>query len=100
MGAEIRVTKWGGKRVPTDEWWIASWNDPDATDVSVYVDVTTKPVRHADTVHAVDLDLDVVRLRDGRVQVVRQVPARVTVPTPAPGLSDGRQLTNGSRSNP
>jgi len=56
--------------VPPDEGWIASWNGPGETEVSVYVDVTTTPVRRAEVVHAVDLDLDVVRLRDGRVQVL------------------------------
>jgi protein associated with RNAse G/E len=34
------------------------------------VDVTTKPIRHAEVIHAVDLDLDVVRLRDGTVTVL------------------------------
>jgi hypothetical protein len=113
MGAEIRFTKWGGKRhwrypmeslatdrygwwlggragillqrgwedpivqghdfvvlVPPGSCWIASWNGPGETDISVYVDVTTQPVRQGDVVHAVDLDLDVVRLRDGSVQVL------------------------------
>lgn len=113
MGAEIRFTKWGGKRhwrypleplgtdrfgwwlggragillqrgfedpvvqahdfvvlVPEDGYWIANWNGPGETGISLYVDVTTKPIRQADVVHAVDLDLDVVRLRDGTVEVL------------------------------
>jgi protein associated with RNAse G/E len=32
--------------------------------------VTTAPVRHARAVEAVDLDLDVIRLRDGSVRVL------------------------------
>ncbi|MCA2214384.1 DUF402 domain-containing protein [Jidongwangia harbinensis] len=56
--------------VPPGEPWIASWNDPAANDIALYVDVTTTPVRDGDAVHAVDLDLDVVRWRDGRVDVL------------------------------
>jgi len=56
--------------VPAEGCWIASFNDPDKTNVSVYVDVTTRPVRETHTVHAVDLDLDVIRLRDGTVEVL------------------------------
>jgi uncharacterized protein len=113
MGAEIRFTKWGGRRhwrypmepfatdrygwwlggragielrrgfeepirqphafvllVPASGCWLASWNDPGTSEVSVYVDVTTRPVRRGDVVHAVDLDLDVVRWRDGTVEVL------------------------------
>ena len=38
--------------------------------MAVYVDVTTDVRREADVIHAVDLDLDVVRLSDGRVLVL------------------------------
>lgn len=54
--------------VPTEGNWIANWNA--ATDTAIYVDVTTAPVRLPGAVEAVDLDLDVVRLRDGTVQVL------------------------------
>jgi hypothetical protein len=110
--AEIRFTKWGGKRhwefeleplgddehgwwlggrtgmtlrrgleqpvvqphdfvtlVPHRDWWVASFNGPGETHTDVYVDVTTAPVRSAHGVEAVDLDLDVIRLRDGTVEV-------------------------------
>jgi uncharacterized protein len=56
--------------VPAKGCWIATWNDPGQTDISIYVDVTTEPSIHADVVSAVDLDLDVVRLRDGTVRVL------------------------------
>jgi uncharacterized protein len=55
---------------PADGCWIASWNGPGETDISIYVDATTEPSIHADVVSAVDLDLDVVQLRDGTVRVL------------------------------
>ena len=42
---------------------------PDGGRVEVYVDVTTPPVWDAATLRVVDLDLDVVRLPGGQVQV-------------------------------
>jgi uncharacterized protein len=56
--------------VPASGRWIANWNDPGNTDLEIYVDVTTTPVRLPDAVEAVDLDLDVVRRRDGTVRVL------------------------------
>jgi hypothetical protein len=56
--------------VPADGCWIANWNGPGETDISIYVDVTSKPSVQPDVVSAVDLDLDVVRLRDGTVKVL------------------------------
>jgi hypothetical protein len=38
--------------------------------MEIYVDVTTRPALDDGTVRAVDLDLDVVRFRDGRVEVL------------------------------
>jgi uncharacterized protein len=57
--------------VPATGHWIACWNAavPEAR-VAIYVDVTTQPIRDEHTVHAVDLDLDVVRLWDGSVKVL------------------------------
>ena len=46
----VRFTKWGGGGVPT---------------TSVYVDVTTQAVWDGPLVTMVDLDLDVIRSRDG-----------------------------------
>jgi hypothetical protein len=54
--------------VPDDGDWIATWHADSATEV--YVDVTTRPVRSGNLIEAVDLDLDVIRKRDGRVLLV------------------------------
>jgi predicted RNA-binding protein associated with RNAse of E/G family len=51
--------------VPAEGDWIATWHA--ASDTEIYVDVSTRPVRVGDVVEAVDLDLDVIRKRDGRV---------------------------------
>ncbi|GAA2660052.1 DUF402 domain-containing protein [Paractinoplanes durhamensis] len=56
--------------VPTEGRWIASWNGPTHEHLAIYVDVTSAPVRSGDLVEAVDLDLDVVRLRDGSVELL------------------------------
>jgi predicted RNA-binding protein associated with RNAse of E/G family len=57
--------------VPESGCWIATFNEPSAdTDISVYIDVTTRPHLTGDVIHAVDLDLDVIRLRDGSVRVL------------------------------
>jgi uncharacterized protein len=53
---------------PAAGHWIATWNA--AGDVAIYVDVTSRPIRDERSVHAVDLDLDVIRRRDGTVQVL------------------------------
>ena len=56
--------------VPATGQWLASFSSASgATDVDVYVDVTDTPQRLADGVRAIDLDLDIVRWRDGRVIV-------------------------------
>jgi hypothetical protein len=54
--------------VPDEGDWIANWNA--SGDTAIYVDVTTRPVRGSETIEAVDLDLDVIRLRDGRVHIL------------------------------
>jgi uncharacterized protein len=56
--------------VPATGHWIACWNAPSQSPIAIYVDVTTKPTRDEHSVRAVDLDLDVVRLRDGAVKVL------------------------------
>jgi hypothetical protein len=56
--------------VPSHGSWIANWNDPAAGVFAVYVDVTTDVRREDDVIHAVDLDLDVVRFSDGTVEVL------------------------------
>jgi hypothetical protein len=55
--------------VPDDAWWIATFNAV-TTEVGaeVYVDMTTPPVWLSGShVQAIDLDLDVIRERDGTV---------------------------------
>jgi len=54
--------------VPSDGCYTAFWNA--AGTVGLYVDVTTQPVVNADTIDVVDLDLDVVRLRDGTIELI------------------------------
>jgi hypothetical protein len=57
--------------VPAVGSWTAFWNaDGPASPFEVYVDVTTRPVRAPGVLTAIDLDLDVVRHRDGRVEVL------------------------------
>jgi uncharacterized protein len=54
--------------IPDDAWWVASWNDERDTNHGLYVDITTVSVWVADDhVTCVDLDLDVIRRRDGTV---------------------------------
>jgi uncharacterized protein len=56
--------------VPAEGSWIASWNGPAEPRTEIYVDVTSVPVRTPTTVEAVDLDLDVIRMRDGSVHLL------------------------------
>lgn len=56
------------KLIAADAWWTAMWNDR-SPHVELYVDIAT-PARWADDrVTMIDLDLDVVRLRNGRVEL-------------------------------
>lgn len=48
--------------VPHDAWWTAMFNPPPRTS-EVYCDIATPAEWTGDTVHIVDLDLDVVRRR-------------------------------------
>ncbi len=53
---------------PRDAWWTAAFNDePRRTEI--YCDVTTVPVWRDDEVTMIDLDLDVLRRRDGTVEL-------------------------------
>ena len=54
--------------MPAAGCWTACFNADNK--LEIYVDVTTRPTLDDDTVRAVDLDLDVVRWRDGRVEVL------------------------------
>jgi protein associated with RNAse G/E len=57
--------------VPSDRWWIATFNAyTNDLGAEVYVDMTTVPVWLSEShVQAIDLDLDVIRLWDGTVMV-------------------------------
>jgi uncharacterized protein len=54
--------------VPDEGDWIASWHMDSETEI--YIDVTTRPIRNGNVIEAVDLDLDVIRRRDGQVLLV------------------------------
>lgn len=52
-------------------WWTPTWwlGHPD---VEVYININTPPVREPARIVTTDVDLDVVRYRDGRVEIVDQ----------------------------
>ncbi len=52
----------------SERGWLATFHGPGGP-LSVYVDVTAPPTWSGPTIHAIDLDLDVVRELDGRVWV-------------------------------
>jgi protein associated with RNAse G/E len=53
------------KLITREQWWTAIWTQTGR----IYVDVATPARWEGDTVHMVDLDLDVVRSADGSVAV-------------------------------
>ena len=53
--------------IPDGGWYVAAYNGTANTRLALYVDVTTPPTITGDVIEAVDLDLDVLRMRDGRV---------------------------------
>lgn len=53
---------------PRNVWWSALFND-EPHETEVYCDITTPPQISEHTVTAVDLDLDVRKMRDGSVRV-------------------------------
>jgi protein associated with RNAse G/E len=56
--------------IPHHAWWTGMFNPPPRTS-EVYCDITTPARWEGDTVHIVDLDLDVSRRRDTRVVELR-----------------------------
>ena len=56
------------KLITPDQWWTAIFNDGDSK-YELYVDIATPAVWDGDTVHMVDLDLDVARRRGGGVEI-------------------------------
>lgn len=57
--------------VPAGQWWSALFNGEPAR-TEVYCDITTVADWDGDQVTMVDLDLDTLRSRDGRVKIVDQ----------------------------
>ena len=55
--------------VPSVGCWTAYWNSAPSV-IELYIDVTTLPVWAPGSLKAVDLDLDVARFRDGRVELL------------------------------
>jgi myo-inositol catabolism protein IolC len=55
--------------VPRHAAYVATFYGPGEPACDIYVDMATVPVWEGRTVRAVDLDLDVIRLRDGRVVI-------------------------------
>ena len=56
------------KLIPENKWWTAIWAWRRSHDL--YVDLITPPQWDAATVTMVDIDLDVVRWSDGRVEIL------------------------------
>ncbi len=55
------------KLIPDNKWWTAIWSWQ--REVDLYVDIITPPSWEGDRVTMVDIDLDVVRWADGRVEI-------------------------------
>ncbi|MGI5269921.1 DUF402 domain-containing protein [Nonomuraea sp. CA-218870] len=67
-GDELTIT-WPNDSVilfPRSAWWTATFHAPPDR-VEVYVDVTTVPEWRDAQITMLDLDLDVIRMRDGRL---------------------------------
>jgi protein associated with RNAse G/E len=69
-GDELKVTHDQAyvQLFPRDQWFTASFNDPPATTL-IYCDVTTPVTFGDEEITMVDLDLDVVKRRDGTFYV-------------------------------
>jgi protein associated with RNAse G/E len=57
------------KLITRDKWWTAIWNDR-SPKVELYVDIATPARWEDDRVTMIDLDLDIVRRRNGLVEVL------------------------------
>ncbi|HYZ93479.1 MAG TPA: DUF402 domain-containing protein [Actinomycetota bacterium] len=58
--------------VPDNEWWLVTYQGQgEPQNLEVYVDITTPAEWPSETVcRAIDLDLDVARFRDGRIELL------------------------------
>ncbi|GGN66171.1 hypothetical protein GCM10010112_28300 [Actinoplanes lobatus] len=82
--------------IPATGCWIGSFN-PDHVELSAYIDVTTRPEIIDGVIHAVDLDLDVIRRRDGSVAVLDEdefADHQVRYGYPAPVVAQARATTD------
>ena len=61
---------WAVQLVPNNGGWWAAFFPPGAGRFDLYVDIGTPPVWSGDYVTMIDVDLDVVRFRDGRIEIV------------------------------
>jgi hypothetical protein len=52
-----------------DRWWVGTFHAQPSPRVLMYVDIATPPVWDGATLRTVDLDLDVIRLIDGSLDV-------------------------------
>lgn len=56
--------------VPDDDWWVLSFNDS-RSEIELYVDIAMPAVWSSESaVSVVDLDLDVARFHDGRIELL------------------------------
>jgi protein associated with RNAse G/E len=55
--------------IPRDTWWMVEFY-PSGREPDVYVNIGSVPSWRGDTVHQIDLDLDVVRSSDGSVTII------------------------------
>ena len=57
--------------VPHDRWWVATYRHEPALHggCELYIDIATPAVHAGDRITSIDLDLDVLRFTDGRVEL-------------------------------
>ncbi|MEV6632966.1 DUF402 domain-containing protein [Actinoplanes sp. NPDC051470] len=55
--------------IPAEGWYVAAFNTHANWRIDLYIDISTPPTITGDLIEAVDLDLDVLRARDGRVML-------------------------------
>ncbi|MFG1606907.1 DUF402 domain-containing protein [Actinoplanes sp. NPDC049265] len=52
--------------IPAEGWYVAAFNAEADERTELYIDISTPPTTTGTLIEAVDLDLDVIRTRDGR----------------------------------
>ena len=77
--------------IPAGEWWTAIWNA--GGPIELYVDIITPPTWDGGRVWMVDLDLDVVRFADGRVEVLDEDEFAEHLPLYPPRLIEKARTT-------